>query len=129
MTASCRGGGVADDLTNIRGALDEEDDRGRPPDTPSMLSRPSGRGGRLRLPVSGSFTSRIAWSKSMYCAARLPPEALSTALPQLTYNDWLPSNAASKRPSSVTAEPWPAIRLWAAREGHGPRHAPMRTTG
>jgi hypothetical protein len=47
-------------------------------------ARPSGSSNAALPDPPGSRTSRIAWSKSMYCAARLPPEASCALLPQFT---------------------------------------------
>jgi len=63
-------------------------------------------------------------------AARLPPEGSCAALPQFTKSDTLSGSAASKRPSSVTAEPCPTTRLSAASGESTPQVTPsMRATG
>ena len=114
--ASCRAlSRIAHDLRGCRRRDRPRTRRARRRDKPSAPRGPRAGAGRLRPSVRGSRTSRIAWSNSMYCAARLPPEPSIASLPQFTNSVLLPSSAASKRPSSVTAAPWPAIEAVVAR--------------
>ena len=96
--------------------------------TSARRGLPAGAGRLRRGRRLAHFADRLVEQHVVRGAAAAG--SVVAALPQFTNSDLLPASAASKRPSSVTAAPWPAIRLSAARAARHVQVTPStRATG